>query len=119
MTVLYTRDTDKYLKASDIIDYTSKEISDLADVLFAESKNSLDYIRNRLETVCGDGEAIAGARGKEYHSDYCKGRCHGAFLSQAGNGNRPGYGVYDKEDRRLICCRRKKQQRKNYSLPES
>lgn len=51
MTVPYTNDRKKYLEYSDIIDYTSEEISDLAGSLFAESENFLDYIKNAYEYV--------------------------------------------------------------------
>lgn len=51
MTVPYTNDKKKYLEYSDIIDYTSVKISHLAESLFAESENSLDYIKNAYEYV--------------------------------------------------------------------
>ena len=35
MIVPYTNDIEKYLEYSNIIDYTSREISDLAEVLVA------------------------------------------------------------------------------------
>ncbi len=51
MAVPYTNDRKKYLEDSDIIDYNSKEISDLSERLFTESENSLDYIKNVFEYV--------------------------------------------------------------------
>ena len=51
MAVPYTNDRKKYLEYSDIIDYNSKEISDLSERLFTESENSLDYIKNVFEYV--------------------------------------------------------------------
>lgn len=47
----YTNNIEKYLESSDILDYTSKEISNLAEELFAGSKDSLDYIKNAYEYV--------------------------------------------------------------------
>lgn len=51
MAVPYTKNIENYLEYSDIIDYTSKEISNLSERLFAESENSLDYIKNAYEYV--------------------------------------------------------------------
>ncbi len=51
MIVPYTNDIKKYLEYSNMIDYTSKEVSDLAELLFAESNDSLDYIKNVYEYV--------------------------------------------------------------------
>jgi len=51
MTVPYTNDREKYLEYNNIIDYTSKNVSDLAELLFAESENFLDYIKNVYEYV--------------------------------------------------------------------
>ena len=51
MTVPYTNDREKYLEHNNIIDYTSKNVSDLAELLFAESENFLDYIKNVYEYV--------------------------------------------------------------------
>lgn len=51
MVVPYTSNKEKYLESTDIIDYNSKEVSDLAELLFAESKDSLDYIKNVYEYV--------------------------------------------------------------------
>ncbi|MBR6536526.1 MAG: GNAT family N-acetyltransferase [Lachnospiraceae bacterium] len=51
MVVPYTSNKEKYLESTDIIDFNSKEISDLAELLFAESENSLDYIKNAYEYV--------------------------------------------------------------------
>jgi len=43
MLVPYTNDIEKYIESSDIIDYTLKEVSDLAEFLFAKSETLLDY----------------------------------------------------------------------------
>ncbi len=51
MIVPYTNDLEKYLELSDIIDYTKKSIADLAEFLFAESKDTMDYIKNAYEYV--------------------------------------------------------------------
>ena len=51
MIVSYTNDMDKYLESSNIIDYTSKAVSDLATTLFDKSKDSLEYIKNAYEYV--------------------------------------------------------------------
>ena len=47
----YTNDIDKYLESSNIIDYTSKAVSDLATTLFDKSKDSLEYIKKAYEYV--------------------------------------------------------------------
>ena len=47
----YIADIEKYLESSDIINYTSKSIADLAENLFAKSKHSIDYIKNAYEYV--------------------------------------------------------------------
>ena len=51
MIVLHTNDIEKYLESSNIIDYTTKSIVDLAEFLFAESKGTIDYIKNAYEYV--------------------------------------------------------------------
>ena len=51
MIVSYTNDIDKYLESSNIIDYTSKAVSDLATTLFDKSKDSLEYIKKAYEYV--------------------------------------------------------------------
>lgn len=51
MIVLHTNDIEKYLESSNIIDYTTKSIVDLAEFLFAESKGMMDYIKNAYEYV--------------------------------------------------------------------
>ncbi len=51
MIIPYTNDIERYLEVSDIIDYTSKEISDMADSLFSALKNPFDYIKNVYEYV--------------------------------------------------------------------
>lgn len=47
----YIADIEKYLASSDIINYTAKSIADLAESLFAKSKDSIDYIKNAYEYV--------------------------------------------------------------------
>jgi len=49
--ILYTNNIDKYLESSNIIDYTTKSITDLAEFLFAESNDTMDYIKNTYEYV--------------------------------------------------------------------
>lgn len=51
MIVPYTNNIEKYLESSDIIDYTTKSISDLAEAIYAKSKNTIDYIKNAYEYV--------------------------------------------------------------------
>ena len=51
MIVPYTNNREQYLELSDIIDYTTKSIADLAESLYAESADSLDYIKNAYEYV--------------------------------------------------------------------
>ena len=51
MIVPYTNDIKKYLEYSNIIDYTIKSITDLAEFLFAESNDTMDYIKNAYEYV--------------------------------------------------------------------
>ena len=51
MIIPYTNSIEKYLESSIIIDYTTNTIVDLAESLFAKSKDSLDYIKNAYEYV--------------------------------------------------------------------
>ena len=51
MVVPYTNDIEKYLELSSVIDYNFKEISDVAEALFAESESVLDYIKKAYEYV--------------------------------------------------------------------
>ncbi len=51
MIVPYTNDIKKYLEYSNIIDYTIKSITDLAEFLFAESNDTMEYIKNAYEYV--------------------------------------------------------------------
>ena len=51
MMVPYTNNIEKYLESSDIIDYTTESIADLAESLFTKSKDTLDYIKNAYEYV--------------------------------------------------------------------
>ncbi len=51
MITPYTNDLEKYLELSDIIDYTTKSIADLAEFLFAGSKDTMDYIKRAYEYV--------------------------------------------------------------------
>ena len=51
MIVPYTNDIEKYLEYSNIIDYTTKSIADLAESLFTKSNDTMDYIKNAYEYV--------------------------------------------------------------------
>lgn len=51
MIVPYTNDIEKYLEYSNIIDYTTKSITDLAEFLFAESNDTMEYIKKAYEYV--------------------------------------------------------------------
>ena len=46
-----THDISEYLKSDEIIDYDDKSVSRLADTLYEQSEDSLDYIRNVYEYV--------------------------------------------------------------------
>lgn len=49
--ILYSNNTDDYLKSDSIIDYDNKAIIELADMLFKNAKNGLDFIRKVYEFV--------------------------------------------------------------------
>ena len=46
-----SHDIRAYLKADAVIDYGDQSVSRLADTLYEQSKDSLDYIRNAYEYV--------------------------------------------------------------------
>ena len=43
--VPYIDKMEKYLKADDVIDYGNKEIAHVADTLFQEANNELEFIK--------------------------------------------------------------------------
>lgn len=51
MLELESDDLSLYLSSSDIIDYNNKNIIDLGDKLFNNSKDEIDYIKNAFEYV--------------------------------------------------------------------
>ena len=51
MLKLESDDLSLYLESSDIIDYNNKNIVDLGDKLFNESKDEIDYIKKAFEYV--------------------------------------------------------------------
>ena len=52
MNVLqYSNEIDKYLKVDDVIDYNDKYIIQLADILFKNANNELDFIKIAYEFV--------------------------------------------------------------------
>ena len=49
--VPYSNKMDEYLKADDVIDYTNKSIIQLADTLFKNANNEMEYIKAAFEYV--------------------------------------------------------------------
>lgn len=49
--VLYTNKIEEYLKSSDVIDFDKEEIIKLADELYEQSHNELDFIKRAYEFV--------------------------------------------------------------------
>ncbi len=48
---LFTDNIDEYLKEDDVIDYSNKIITQLADVLYQESDSEVEYIKKAYEFV--------------------------------------------------------------------
>ena len=49
--VLFTNNIDEYLKHDNVIDYDNEAISELADALFKNADNELDFIKTAYEFV--------------------------------------------------------------------
>ena len=48
---LFTDNIDEYLKEDDVIDYSNKIITQLADALYQESDSEVEYIKKAYEFV--------------------------------------------------------------------
>lgn len=51
MITAHTEDLQQYLTSSDVINFTDKNIVDLGERLYAQSKDTMDYIKNAYEYV--------------------------------------------------------------------
>ncbi len=51
MITAYTDDLQQYLVSSDVINFTDKALVNLAEDLYSNSKNTMDYIKNAYEYV--------------------------------------------------------------------